>query len=106
MKKAIFFIAAGALFLTSCEEKAPTINYTEVVARDTTYVGPVPTTTEPHHVLVEEFTGQTCSNCPAAHDLLGQLALANPGRVHVIGMYNFGIPQANPALGAKYDFRQ
>lgn len=104
MKKAIFLVAVGALFLASCDEKPPIINYSETVARDTTYTGPVPAT-DPHHVMIEEFTGQSCSNCPSAHDLLHELAAANPNRVHIAGLYINGLAQTIPMNGSTYDLR-
>jgi hypothetical protein len=105
MKRSIFILGIGTLFLASCEEKPPVIHFTEAaVIMDTTYVGTVPTT-EPHHVLIEEFTGQACSNCPGAHDLLAEFAAANPGQVHTTGLYNFGIQQTVPPGGSAYDLR-
>lgn len=105
MKKAIFLVSIGVLFLASCKEKPPIINLTEVEVTDTTYPGPVPATTDPHHVLIEEFTGQSCSNCPAAHELVHDLANANPGRVHIVGLYKYAIQQTVPVNGSIYDFR-
>jgi len=93
--------------MTSCKEKGPIIDSSSTaVVADTTYVAsPVPTA-EPHNVLAEEFTGQSCSNCPAAHELLNNLAAStNPTRLNVLGLYIYGLSQATPPTGFTYDFR-
>jgi hypothetical protein len=61
--------------------------------------------TDPHNVLVEEFTGQSCSNCPSAHDLLDAIADSNAGRVNVIGLYITDFGQTTPPPGSTHDFR-
>ncbi len=105
MKKSILAISCCVLVLTSCKEKAPVINFGQPILVDTTFViSPVPAT-EPHNVLVEEFTGQSCSNCPSAHATLDDIEKAHDGRVNVIGLYFEGIAQTKPPTGAKYDFR-
>lgn len=102
----VFLAASCVVLLASCEEKAPVINFGEPIAQDTTFVLPTVPAAEKHNVLVEEFTGQSCSNCPAAHELLTEIQHAHePGRINVIGLYFEGITQTRPPHGAKYDFR-
>lgn len=104
MKK-ILFAASSILALAACKEKAPYINFAELQSVDTTYViSPVPAT-DPHNVLVEEFTGQMCSNCPAAHDQLKAISNGSPGRVNIVGLYMYGSPQTRKPEGAANDFR-
>jgi thiol-disulfide isomerase/thioredoxin len=46
-------------------------------------------------VVIEEFTGTWCPNCPDGHNILKQIESANPNVVHVVGMHNadaFTIP--------------
>jgi thiol-disulfide isomerase/thioredoxin len=46
-------------------------------------------------VLIEEFTGTWCVNCPDGHNILKQIETANPDKVNVVGMHNadqFTIP--------------
>lgn len=103
MKKAILALCGGIFLLVGCTEQGPPINLVDTVNADTTYtVSPAPAA-EPHNVLAEEFTGQSCPNCPAAHDLLNGLAAA--GRLNVIGLYINGLTQTVPPSGAAYDFR-
>ncbi|MFI5195942.1 MAG: Omp28-related outer membrane protein [Chitinophagales bacterium] len=106
MKKAFITLCGCVLVFAGCMEKGPPINFANVVVADTTYlVSPVPAA-DPHNVLAEEFTGQSCPNCPAAHDLLTSLAATtNPMRLNVIGLYIYHVTQANPPSGAAYDFR-
>lgn len=105
MKKSFIALCGSVLFLASCEEKAPFINFGDTVKVDTTYVLATVPATDPHNVLIEEYTGQSCSNCPAAHAQLEQLETDNPGRINVIGMYVYGIQQSVPPAGHQYDFR-
>lgn len=103
MKKVFIAICCTAILFSGCKEKGPPINFSNVVNTDTNYlVSPVPAP-DPHNVLAEEFTGATCPNCPAAHDLLESLATA--GRLNTIGLYVTGLSQTKPPLGAAYDFR-
>ncbi len=102
----VLLAASCIVMLASCEEKAPVINFGEPIAQDTTFVLPTVPAAEKHNVLVEEFTGQSCSNCPAAHELLTEIQHAHePGRINVIGLYFEGITQTRPPHDAKYDFR-
>ena len=55
-------ILLAALFLGSCNDIAPNDRLIEV-----------PATAAKRKVLVEEFTGQRCSNCPAAAEELARL---------------------------------
>lgn len=106
MKRSLLALSASILFLTSCTEKAPVINFGEAISQDTTFVLTTVPAAEKHNVLVEEFTGQSCSNCPAAHELLTEIQHTHDaGRINVIGLYFEGILQTRPPSGAKYDFR-
>lgn len=98
---------ATVLALASCEEKGPVIDFGGgAVAEDTTYVGTIPTAQQ-RVVVVEEFTGGTCANCPKARDLLQGISDNTPGRVLPVEIHIFNFNQSNPATaeGAKYDLR-
>ena len=72
MKKLpLLALSAAAMFwLSACEEKGPLINFEDgPVASDTTYVA-APETPQTKKLLVEEFTGASCTNCPAAAEKL------------------------------------
>ena len=105
MKKIFFVICSGALFLSACKEVPPVINFGVSTAVDTTYVGAVPTSVDPHNVLAEEFTGEGCSNCPAGHAFMLQAETANPGRVVAVSLFQQdGSPLTTPPNGAAYNF--
>ncbi len=117
MKKILFAISFGVILSSSllftgcngCKEIGPNINLTPAAYVDSFYTLTssqiTSLTTDAHNVLVEEFTGQTCSNCPSAHTTLEGISAANKGRINIIGLYLFGIPQANPPAGYTYDLR-
>jgi hypothetical protein len=105
MKRSLLAVSCCILIFSSCKEKAPVIDFGLPKGTDTTFVvTPVPPA-EQHNVLVEEFTGQSCSNCPAAHEALNEIEHAHPGRVNVLGLYFEGITQTKPPVDARYDFR-
>jgi hypothetical protein len=84
------------ILLQSCEENPPfTIDLdgtpidtstntggdnVPMITKDTTFVAPL-ATPQNHVVLIEEFTGVSCVNCPAGHDVTKSILLNNPNRV-------------------------
>jgi len=102
----ILFIGtiAALAALSSCKEKGPIIDYGGHTAKDSTYTASVETP-QARMVLVEEFTGASCSNCPAARTVLTSLETQYPGRIASLSLHIFNFNQSNPWEGAKYDFR-
>lgn len=86
----------------ACREIGPAVdlgyNLLEV---DTTYLAE-PLVKPPLNILIEEFTGVRCVNCPRAHDLIRNLQTAHPGRVLAAGIHT-GF-YASPYSG-RSDFR-
>lgn len=108
MKKLLLAVGVGVLALSSCKEKPPYINLTAPTAGakvDTTYVLATLPAAEPHNILIENFTGATCSNCPAAHDVLHNLDSIYSGRLNIVSLYIKNFSQTEPPENAKYDFR-
>jgi hypothetical protein len=107
MKRNLLAIAGGLMLLASCEEKAPIINFSDAVSVDTTYIELPAPAADPHVVLVEEFTGAKCSNCPAGHVQLKSIKSANPDRMISIAYYitNNSLTIPPYSEGARYDFR-
>lgn len=107
MNKLVFPLLAGIVLLASCKENDPpvTLGGGSAAAKDTTYtVTPTPTA-DPHNVLIEAFSGQSCSNCPAGEELLyGTIASSPTGRVNMIGYYFYGGAQTIPPT-ANIDLR-
>jgi len=58
-------------------------------------------------VLIEDFTGVKCPNCPNAARQIAQLEVLYPGRVVAVAYHtNFlGDPITKPGFISKYDFR-
>jgi len=107
MKKVLITICCATLVFAGCKEHDTPIDFgTAVVAgSDSTYkLASVPAT-QPHNVLVEEFTGQDCANCPAAHSILDVIAAGSAGRINIVSLYFTGGPQTFPPGNAIYDFR-
>ncbi len=65
----------------------------------------VSTTPENKKVIVEEFTGVKCPNCPAGHVVLADILSANPGVVFGIGYHPTNSSYTTPYAGDP-DFRR
>src|SRR3954465_6930084 len=105
MKKVLLALSSIILF-AQCKEHNIPLDFTHHVGTgDTTYVlasSAIPAP-DAHNVLIEEFTGASCSNCPPAHDLLEVLEAG--GHVNVVSLYITNFSQTNPPPDAAYDFR-
>jgi hypothetical protein len=116
MKRTIAAICGLALLIAGCREKnVPVVFPRPIVAgTDSTYnllsvAGGVLPAPQPHNVLIEEFTGQGCSNCPFGHNTLDQLnsTAGYIGRMNVVSMYYYkvGFIEVIPPPGSTHDFR-
>lgn len=90
----------------SCKEKNDVINTGgTVVLTDTTYTK-TPDTVVARKVLVEEFTGATCTNCPDARQYLKAISDANPNRIISIELHTNNHIKGEPVKYIhKYDLR-
>jgi hypothetical protein len=82
---------AGILVLhgmsMACREIGPPVDLgNNLLEVDTTYLL-APAFKPPLNILIEEFTGVKCVNCPRAHDLISNLQTAYPGRVLAAGIH-------------------
>ena len=57
------------------------------------------------HAVLEEFTGTSCSNCPAGHTEANNISTNNPGITHLIAYNPSNSSYTTPANGAT-DFRR
>ena len=109
MKRMILVSGIVIAALQGCKEKAPLIHLTPEPAKvDSSYVVSPTPAADPHNVLIEDFTGVTCPNCPAAHDnIISMVTQYNTTatRVIPIGLYITNYPQTTPRTDAKFDFR-
>jgi len=104
MKKLILSLFSFAFFwFLGCKEIGPSIDLSPIKPSDTTFVA-APESATLRSVLVEEYTGVKCVNCPEGAAILKAAAEANDGRVIVIGLHSGSL--TSPIDGeSKYDFR-
>src|SRR5688572_21847715 len=69
----LIILSAVLISFNSCEEIGPAIDLTEDTTADTTYVVTQIETPQDKNVVLEEFTGARCVNCPQGHVLLDNL---------------------------------
>ncbi|MFA4180404.1 Omp28 family outer membrane lipoprotein [Xylanibacter rodentium] len=92
IKSIIYAVACTVLALASCDEVDKADRYIEV---DTGIVAPPenpddtgrPTSVQ-RAVLIEDFTGQMCVNCPNAVPVIEQLEEAYPGKVVAVAIHS------------------
>lgn len=107
-------LLALAFSFQSCKEKGVKIDFSEKKdIGDTTYVAAVEPA-ELRKVLIEEFTGANCPNCPDGHDKVKAIQEANPNRVVGIAYHTFFFDKPGSifrpvdklnGVKSKYDFR-
>ncbi|AEV32898.1 Outer membrane protein Omp28 [Owenweeksia hongkongensis DSM 17368] len=92
MKKAIILLAMAAFF-SSCDKIDNPIKQTGTSCGDCE-VQPTDTFVTKKAVLIEEFTGVTCNNCPKAAAEAKRLMDLYPDQVHLISIHssNFAVP--------------
>ena len=108
----LLLLSAAATWFSGCEEEPPAIDFS-VPPKDTTYMSVVTPATQLRNVLLEDFTGVQCPNCPDAQTVAKNLQDANPGRIVVVGIHpapplmeNLCRPLNEPPDHvSKYDFR-
>ena len=114
MKKISILCTACLLMLTitSCQEEPPFINFEEPnTIIDTTWVKASPSTPQVKQVMIEDFTGVQCINCPDAAKIAKDLQTAYPNRVNVAAIHplgllnNFTAPINKEGHVSKQDFR-
>lgn len=104
MKKIIFISGLAALLL-SCKEHLIPMPAGGTASTDTTYMAPVEAPQQ-RNVLIEEFTGVSCPQCPEGHQFISGFETTYPGRIIAAGYYPFNIGQADPIQGMTVqDFR-
>ena len=92
--------------MASCKEKGPLIDFSGIVAKDTTYMTAPPATAQLRNVLLEEFTGIKCVNCPEGHTAVAALEQANQGHLIPIAIHPKNNPLSdNLPLISPIDFR-
>lgn len=112
MKKLIYTIALFTA-LAGCKERndnlinlTPELTPGDQLVIDSTYMNTSTPSPSAKNVLIEDFTGVRCPNCPEATQIAADIASENSGRVAVIGIHpnNLGL-LVRPYNESKYDFR-
>jgi len=73
VKQLVPLVLTLPLLIASCSEVGPAIDLTGTFTADTTYVTNQVENPQVKNVLLEEFTGVRCTNCPEGHELLDNL---------------------------------
>lgn len=106
-KKILFILSFSSLvffLFNACKEIGVPIDFTPVSKNrsDTDYLASVDVPQQ-KVVLLEDFTGVRCVNCPDAHDVARQIVADNLGRVIVIAIHNGG-PLSHPYSNSKENY--
>lgn len=93
-------LIALAVSIHSCKEVGPNINLhgNGNSVGDSTWVESPVATAQDKNVMIEEFTGVRCPNCPQGHQILASIISAHPDNVVAVSMHPIN------SLGAKYTF--
>lgn len=79
-------------FLNSCEEVGPDICLKNCgpqnVLQDTTYIEAQVEAPDVKKVLLEDFTGVRCTNCPQGHSLAKNLETQHPGQIVAVACHS------------------
>ncbi len=108
MMKSLFYIALVVVFFYSCEEVGPPINLKEnpvdTTLVDTSFIDDHSATPDQKNVLIEDFTGVNCPNCPKAAAKIDELKTQYPGRIVAVSIHPDGFSFTEPFPGHR-DFR-
>jgi len=87
--KRLLLLFLFALLIQACKEAGPNVDIdgTSSLSGDTTYLETSVATPQDRVVLIEEFTGVRCVNCPRAHNTIKLIQAAHPGRVLAVGIH-------------------
>jgi hypothetical protein len=106
MNKIFFSLGLAALAFAGCKERTDIINYqpaSETLHIDSAYkVTDIPAP-QLRNLLIEDFTGVKCPNCPKAQIRAEEIDTANPGRIVITALHVTSL--ADPLPISKYDFR-
>lgn len=91
---------AVIFYAASCREVGPDIalKNNQNLQSDTTYIESPVEVAQQKRVIIEEFTGVRCPNCPQGHEIITTILASNPNRVFAVSMHPIN------SLGAPYSF--
>src|SRR5580698_7392448 len=81
-------LAGFFLLMQACKEVGPQINLHDYTAQDSTYVESPVATPLLRNVVIEEFTGTSCVNCPQGHALVASIQSSyETGRIAAVAFH-------------------
>jgi thiol-disulfide isomerase/thioredoxin len=108
MKKVIFILSVISIALASCDK----VDKQKIIdARGNGVVQPllVDTLNFPDStaktILLEDYTGHTCGNCPKAHDKAQELYSKYPGRIVITSVHCSSFSNTFPVGAPKYTYK-
>lgn len=105
MKRLSLIILASVLLFAGCD-KIEGPYYTTRQHEDVSVVFPELDRASVHKkILIEEFTGHRCTNCPEAHDVLASLHDLYKDTLIIVGIHSTVLANPAPNAGMPYDFR-
>lgn len=100
----LIVLALLVFVASSCTELGPPISFKDNSALlDTSYIDNNLPSNVYKKVVIEEFTGATCNNCPRGAETIKDILTKHPDSVFAIAIHNDN-PLASPHAGAE-DFR-
>ena len=106
--KFYFSVVLLALIISSCKEEGPDINLKPIEVDtsliDTTYISGTAIVPQVKIVLIEDFTGVACPNCPNAAAKIDEIKNLYPNRILATAIHTKGI-FGTPYDSSKFDFR-
>lgn len=80
--------SAMAIGFSSCEEQLPPLEFSENRLLDTVFVEVTTEAAQPKLIVMEEFSGVRCTNCPQGHALSADLTAQYAGRFMSITLHS------------------
>lgn len=89
MKKSFWLLIVGFALFQSCEESLPPIDFSAetLVLKDTVYITSSLPNPQPLNVVIEDFTGVKCTNCPEASQKAKDIQADLGNRVFIKALY-------------------
>lgn len=94
------------LFFAACKEDNPGVILEKPLVNfsDTTYLA-TPETPKTKSVLIEDFTGVRCANCPKGHHAIEKIRTKFPGKVSALSIHGQDFFQFTTPYSGYEDFR-
>jgi len=103
----IFSFLVVLICFISCKEQPPFIDLKPplILLTDTTYIKSIPDSVQPHNVLLEDFTGVRCGNCPRGHKIIEDLKTLHGNRVVALALHGEDFTNFTTPYDGYEDFR-